>query len=127
MRTSEGRECACIRCLRGESAESNPVELIWWGLHEAVSREHRCEDLGELVGFAERYLEEKQPFRPQLAEDYRRFWEGRRPEIGQCPFILCTYLDERVAENFPAGPLVKRGNSPPTLLLAGKQFGLRLK
>ena len=51
---------------------SNPVELVWWSLHEAVSRNHRCKDLSELVGFAEDYLEEGQPFHLRLGEDYER-------------------------------------------------------
>jgi putative transposase len=51
---------------------SNPVELVWWSLHEAVSRNHHCKDLSELVGFAEDYLEERQPFHLQLGEDYER-------------------------------------------------------
>jgi putative transposase len=54
------------------SPESNPVELVWWSLHEAVSRNHRCEDLSELVGFAEDYLGERQPFHLRLGEDYER-------------------------------------------------------
>ena len=54
------------------SPQSNPVELIWWGVHEAVSRNHNCEELGDLVEFAEGYLEEKQPFRLKLGEDYEQ-------------------------------------------------------
>jgi transposase len=54
------------------SPQSNPVELIWWGLHEAVSRNHGCKDLSELVEFAERYLEERQPFHPKLGADYEQ-------------------------------------------------------
>lgn len=53
------------------SPQSNPVALIWWGLHEAVSRNHTCKDLEELLPFAEGYLEERQPFRPKLGADYR--------------------------------------------------------
>jgi transposase len=51
---------------------SNLVELVWWSLHEAVSRNHQCKDLSELVGFAEDYLEESQPFHLRLGEDYKR-------------------------------------------------------
>jgi len=54
------------------SPQSNPVELIWWGLHEAGSRDHSCEDLGELVEFAKRYLQERQPFLLWLGEDYKQ-------------------------------------------------------
>ena len=52
------------------SPESNPVELVWWSLHEAVSRNHECAGLDELVEFAECYLEERQPFRLKLGKVY---------------------------------------------------------
>lgn len=54
------------------SPQTNPVELIWWGLHEAVSRNHSCKELSDLVKFAEGYLEERQPFHLKLGEDYRQ-------------------------------------------------------
>lgn len=54
------------------SPQSNPVELIWWGLHEAVSRNHECAGLDDLVGFAEGYLKERQPFRLKLGEVYEQ-------------------------------------------------------
>lgn len=46
------------------------MESVWWSLHEAVSRNHECEGLDELVEFAEGYLEERQSFRVKLAEVY---------------------------------------------------------
>ena len=54
------------------SPQSNPVESIWWGLHEAVSRNHNCKELSALVEFAEGYLEHRQPFRLELGEDYEQ-------------------------------------------------------
>jgi transposase len=54
------------------SPESNPVELVWWSLHEAVSCNHQCEGLEDLVEFAEGYLKERQPFRLKLGEVYER-------------------------------------------------------
>jgi transposase len=52
------------------SPQSNPVELVWWSLHEAVSRNHECAGLDDLVELAEDYLEERQPFRLKLGEVY---------------------------------------------------------
>jgi putative transposase len=52
------------------SPESNPVELVWWSLHEAVSRNHQCVGLDDLVEFAEGYLKERQPFMLKLGEVY---------------------------------------------------------
>jgi len=53
------------------SPESNPVEVVvWLSLHEAVSRNHECAGLDDLVELAEDYLEETQPFRLKLGEVY---------------------------------------------------------
>jgi putative transposase len=54
------------------SPESNPVELVWWSLHEAVSRNHECSGLDDLVGLAEHYLKEREPFRLKLGEVYEQ-------------------------------------------------------
>lgn len=54
------------------SPQSNPVELVWWGLHEAVSRNHNAEESSDLMEFAEGYLQERQPFRLKLGEDYEQ-------------------------------------------------------
>ena len=50
--------------------QANPVELIWWGLHEAVSRNHQCAGLEDLVEFADGYFKERQPFHLKLPADY---------------------------------------------------------
>jgi putative transposase len=54
------------------SPESNPVELVWWSMHEAVSRNHECSELAELVQFAEGYFKEREPFRVELGEVYEQ-------------------------------------------------------
>ncbi len=36
--------------------ETNPVERVWWHLHEQVTRNHACPDLDSLVGLVERWL-----------------------------------------------------------------------
>jgi putative transposase len=68
------------------SPESNPVELVWWSLHEAVSRNHECAGLDDLVEFAEGYLEERQPFGPKLGEVYDR--RERPPPRGRASVHL---------------------------------------
>jgi hypothetical protein len=64
--------CLSSHPLPAWSPQCNPVELIWWSLHEAVSRNHSCEELSDLVEFAEGYLEENQPFSLKLGEDYEQ-------------------------------------------------------
>ena len=54
------------------SPESNPVELVWWSLHDAVSRNHECAGLDDLVDLAESYLEKRQPFKLKLGKVYEQ-------------------------------------------------------
>lgn len=42
--------------------ETNPIERVWWHLHEEVTRNHRCQDIQELVDLAMQWLEERGPF-----------------------------------------------------------------
>jgi transposase len=65
---SEGR--VNLHPLPSWSPESNPVELVWWSLHEALSRNHECTGLDDLVELTEGYLKERQPFIPKLGEVY---------------------------------------------------------
>jgi hypothetical protein len=67
--------------------ESNPVELVWWSMHEAVSRNHECAGLDDLVELAEGYLKERQPFRLKLG-DSTAIWRGRLLEIGSVSIYL---------------------------------------
>lgn len=46
------------------------MDLVWWSLHEEVSRNHQCGGLDDLVECAEGYLNERQPFRLMLGEFY---------------------------------------------------------
>jgi transposase len=31
------------------STDANPIERVWWRLHEAVTRNHRCQSMEELL------------------------------------------------------------------------------
>jgi transposase len=45
--------------------ECNPIERVWWRLHEAITRNHTCQDLPELVDLALAWLTDKRTFRVQ--------------------------------------------------------------
>jgi transposase len=45
--------------------ECNPIERVWWRLHEAITRNHRCGTLAELVDLVLVWLTEKGSFRVQ--------------------------------------------------------------
>ena len=43
--------------------ECNPIERVWWRLREAITRNHRCQSLQELVELALAWLTERKAFR----------------------------------------------------------------
>jgi transposase len=42
--------------------ECNPIERVWWRLHEAVTRNHRCQSMDELLELTFEWLQERQCF-----------------------------------------------------------------
>jgi transposase len=42
--------------------ETNPIERVWWHLHEEITRNHRCRDIQELLGLVFGWLENRSPF-----------------------------------------------------------------
>jgi putative transposase len=42
--------------------ETNPIERVWWHLHDEVTRNHQCRTLEELLDLVFRWLEEGNPF-----------------------------------------------------------------
>lgn len=41
--------------------ESNPIERIWWKLHEEITRNHRCQTLEELLDLVFAWLDGREP------------------------------------------------------------------
>ena len=42
--------------------ETNPVERVWWHLHEEVTRNHRCQDIEALLDLVFDWLGVRSPF-----------------------------------------------------------------
>src|SRR5262249_30433251 len=42
--------------------ECNPIERVWWRLHEAVTRNHRCASMDELLALTFDWLESRKGF-----------------------------------------------------------------
>jgi transposase len=42
--------------------ECNPIERVWWVLHEAITRNHQCPTLEELVELVLRWLDQRDTF-----------------------------------------------------------------
>jgi transposase len=44
------------------SPDLNPIERIWWHLHEEITRNHRCKTMEELLDQVFEWLEHRRPF-----------------------------------------------------------------
>ena len=45
------------------SPDSNPIERVWWHLHEAVPRNHQCKSMQELLDLTFAWLAGRNPFK----------------------------------------------------------------
>lgn len=51
-----------VHLLPAYSPDLNPIERVWWHLHENITRNHRCKDLGELLDQVFAWLGARNPF-----------------------------------------------------------------
>jgi putative transposase len=44
------------------SPDADPIERVWWKLHEAITRNHRCKSMDELLALVMAWLSENDPY-----------------------------------------------------------------
>ncbi len=49
------------------SPDTNPIERVWWRLHEAVTRNHRCQSMAELLDLTFDWFASRTHFRVRSA------------------------------------------------------------
>ena len=54
-----------LRFLPKYAPDLNPIERVWWRLHEAITRNHQCQTLEELVDLALAWLTDRKYFKVQ--------------------------------------------------------------
>jgi putative transposase len=54
-----------VHLLPSYSPDLNPIERVWWHLHENITRNHRCKDLSELLDQVFAWLGQENPFQIQ--------------------------------------------------------------
>ena len=52
-----------LHLLPATSPDCNPIERAWWHLHEAVTRNHQCQSMQELLDLTFAWLGKRNPFR----------------------------------------------------------------
>jgi putative transposase len=58
----EHRDRIKLHLLPKYSPDCNPIERVWWHLHEAVTRNHRCRSMQELLDLTFAWLGGRNPF-----------------------------------------------------------------
>ena len=51
-----------LHYLPTSAPETNPIERIWWHLHEEITRGHRCQSMEELLDLVFAWLQKRMPF-----------------------------------------------------------------
>jgi transposase len=70
-----------VHYLPAYSPDTNPVERVWWCLHEAVTRNHRCRTIDELLDLTFDWFATRTHFRVET-EVYRQKY-GEVPSLRQ--------------------------------------------
>jgi putative transposase len=52
-----------LHYLPAYSPQDNPIERVWWHLHEQITRNHRCQSIEELVKLTMAWLDERGAFK----------------------------------------------------------------
>lgn len=60
---AEWGERVVLHYLPTHAPECNPIERVWWRLHEAVTRNHRCRSMEELLDLTFDWFESRTHFR----------------------------------------------------------------
>jgi transposase len=51
-----------LHFLPKRAPQTNPIERVWWHLHEEITRNHRCESIEQLVELVLKWIEDRGPF-----------------------------------------------------------------
>jgi transposase len=59
----EHRERIELHLLPKYSPDCNPIERVWWNLHDRITRNHKCETMQELLDLTFAWLGSRNPFK----------------------------------------------------------------
>ena len=59
-----------IHFLPAYAPESNPIERVWWHMHEVVTRNHQCDNIDQLVDQVYEWFDEQQFFEVKTTVKY---------------------------------------------------------
>lgn len=60
---AEHRDRIVLHYLPAYSPQDNPIERVWWHLHEQITRNHQCQSIEELLELTMTWLEQRGAFK----------------------------------------------------------------
>ena len=67
----EHRERIDLHFLPAYSPDCNPIERVWWNLHDQITRNHQCQSLEELLDLTFTWLRGRNPFKVEGRSVYQ--------------------------------------------------------
>jgi putative transposase len=67
----EHRERIDLHFLPAYSPDCNPIERVWWHLHDQITRNHRCQTMQELLDLTFAWLGSRNPFKVEGRSVYQ--------------------------------------------------------
>ena len=67
----EHRDRIDLHFLPSYSPDCNPIERVWWHLHDQVTRNHRCQSMQELLDLTFAWLRGRNPFKVEGLSVYQ--------------------------------------------------------
>jgi putative transposase len=68
----EHRERIDLHFLPAYSPDCNPIERVWWNLHEQITRNHQCKSMEELLELTFTWLGSRNPFKVEGRSVYQQ-------------------------------------------------------
>lgn len=68
----EHRERIDLHFLPKHSPDCNPIERVWWNLHDQITRNHQCQSMEELLGLTFTWLSSRNPFKVEGRSVYQQ-------------------------------------------------------
>jgi transposase len=67
----EHRERIDLHFLPKHSPDCNPIERVWWNLHDQITRNHQCQSMEELLDLTFTWLRGRNPFKVEGRSTYQ--------------------------------------------------------
>ena len=60
-----------LHFLPSYSPDCNPIERVWWNLHDQITRNHQCKSMEELLDLTFTWLRGRNPFKVEGRSVYK--------------------------------------------------------